>query len=38
LSEDDEKRVEKEIDRLMAEYQSQIEAMFAAKEKDILTI
>jgi ribosome recycling factor len=38
LSEDDEKRVEKEIDRLMADYQAQIEAIFAAKEKDILTI
>jgi ribosome recycling factor len=38
LSEDDEKRVEKEIDRLMADYQGQIEAIFAAKEKDILTI
>jgi ribosome recycling factor len=38
LSEDDEKRVEKEIDRLMADYQAQIEAVFAAKEKDILTI
>lgn len=38
LSEDDEKRVEKEIDRLMADYQGQIETIFAAKEKDILTI
>jgi ribosome recycling factor len=38
LSEDDEKRVEKEIDRLMSDYQGQIEAIFAAKEKDILTI
>jgi ribosome recycling factor len=38
LSEDDEKRVEKEIDRLMADYQGQIEAIFSAKEKDILTI
>lgn len=38
LSEDDEKRVEKEIDRLMVDYQGQIEAIFAAKEKDILTI
>jgi ribosome recycling factor len=38
LSEDDEKRVEKEIDRLMADYQAQIEAVFAANEKDILTI
>ena len=38
LSEDDEKRVEKEIDRLMGDYQSKIETIFAAKEKDILTI
>jgi ribosome recycling factor len=38
LSEDDEKRVEKEIDRLMGDYQTKIEAIFAAKEKDILTI
>lgn len=38
LSEDDEKRVEKEIDRLMSENQANLEALFAAKEKDILTI
>lgn len=38
LSEDDVKRVEKEIDRLMADYQAKIENAFAAKEKDILTI
>ena len=38
LSEDDVKRVEKEIDKLMADYQGKIEAIFAAKEKDILTI
>jgi ribosome recycling factor len=38
LSEDDVKRVEKEIDKLMADYQSQIESVFTAKEKDILTI
>lgn len=38
LSEDDEKRVEKEIDRLMSENQTKLEALFAAKEKDILTI
>ncbi len=38
LSEDDEKRVEKEIDRLMSENQAKLEAVFAAKEKDILTI
>ena len=38
LSEDDVKRVEKEIDQLMAGYQDQIEQIFKAKEKDILTI
>lgn len=38
LGEDDVKRVEKEIDRLMADYQEKIEAAFKAKEKDILTI
>lgn len=38
LSEDDVKAVEKEIDRLMTQNQTTIEAAFAAKEKDILTI
>ncbi len=38
LSEDDVKRVEKEIDRLMGEYQTKIDAAFKAKEQDILTI
>jgi ribosome recycling factor len=38
LSEDDVKRVEKEIDKLMADFQEKIEAAFKAKEKDILTI
>jgi ribosome recycling factor len=38
LSEDDVKRVEKEFDKLMADYQEKIEATFKAKEKDILTI
>lgn len=38
LSEDDVKRAEKEIDKLMAEYQDKIDATFKAKEKDILTI
>lgn len=38
LSEDDEKRIEKEIDRLMSENQTKLETLFAAKEKDILTI
>lgn len=38
LSEDDIKRVEKEFDKLIADYQGKIEAAFKAKEKDILTI
>ncbi len=38
LSEDDVKRIEKEFDKLMSEYQEKIEATFKAKEKDILTI
>jgi ribosome recycling factor len=38
LSEDDVKLVEKEIDRLVAEYNEKVEAAFKAKEKDILTI
>lgn len=38
LSEDDVKRVEKEIDTLMSTYQAKIDAAFSAKEKDILTI
>ncbi len=38
LSEDDVKAVEKEIDKLMAQYQEKIEAAFKAKEQDILTI
>lgn len=38
LSEDDVKRVEKEIDKLMSDHQARIEAIFSAKEKDILTI
>lgn len=38
LSEDDVKRIEKEIDALMAARQADIEAAFKAKEKDILTI
>jgi ribosome recycling factor len=38
LSEDDVKRVEKEIDGLMADFQGRIDAAFRAKEKDILTI
>jgi len=38
LSEDDVKRVEKDIDKLMADYQEKIETAFKAKEKDILTL
>lgn len=38
LSEDDVKRVEKDIDGLMSEYQDKIDAELKAKEKDILTI
>lgn len=38
LSEDDVKRVEKEIDHMMSEFQSMIDAELKAKEKDILTI
>lgn len=38
LSEDDVKRVEKEIDRLTRDYQDRVEAAFKDKEKDILTI
>src|SRR5919199_1997759 len=34
LSEDDVKRVEKDIDRLMGDFQNKIEAAFKAKEKD----
>lgn len=38
LSEDDVKHVEKEFDKLMADYQVRIDDAFKAKEKDILTI
>jgi ribosome recycling factor len=38
LSEDDVKRVEKEIDGFMAQRQADIDSIFKAKEKDILTI
>ncbi|MDB5177670.1 MAG: frr, ribosome recycling factor [Candidatus Saccharibacteria bacterium] len=38
LSEDDVKRIEKEIDGLMSEYNQKLEAAFRDKEKDILTI
>lgn len=38
LSEDDVKRIEKDIDHLMGKFQEQIEQLFKDKEKDILTI
>jgi ribosome recycling factor len=38
LSEDDVKRIEKEFDKLMADYQEKIEAAFKAQEKEILKI
>jgi len=38
LSEDDMKRIEKEIDGLMTEYQNKIDEELKSKEKDILTI
>ena len=38
LSEDDEKRVGKEIDKLMGDTQIRLDELFKAKEKDILTI
>lgn len=38
LSEDDVKRVEKEIDGLMSTYTSKIDELFKAKEQEILTI
>lgn len=38
LSEDDVKRIEKEVDKLMSDYQEKIDVAFKAKEKDILTI
>lgn len=38
ISEDDVKRVEKEIDRAMGENQDQLEQAFKVKEKDILTL
>lgn len=38
LSEDDVKRIEKEIDRLMGETQQRVDEAFKIKERDILTI
>lgn len=38
LSEDDYKRVEKEIDELMSRFQAKVEEVSKAKEKEILTI
>lgn len=38
LSEDDEKRVEKEVDKLIGDTQLRLDELFKSKEKDILTI
>ena len=38
LSEDDVKRIEKDIDKLMGDFQTKIDEAFKLKEKDILTI
>ncbi len=38
LSEDDVKRVEKEVDRLTAEFSGKVEAVTKAKEQEIMTI
>ena len=38
LGEDDVKRVEKEVDSLMSTMHDQVEAIFNAKEKDVLTV
>ena len=38
LSEDDVRAVEKEFDKLMAQYQAKIDEQFKAKEKEVLTI
>jgi len=38
LTEDDVKAVEKEIDKLLGDYQAKIDAAFKAKEKEILTL
>lgn len=38
MSEDDLKRVEKEVDQLMRQYQDKIDADFKEKEKEILTV
>lgn len=38
LSEDDVKRVEKSVDEIISKFQIQLDELFRAKEKDILTI
>lgn len=38
LSEDDVKRYEKDIDRIMGDFQEKLEQQFKAKEKEILTV
>lgn len=38
LSENDVVRIEKEVDKLMADYQSKIDETFKAKEKEVMTV
>ncbi|MFB6340055.1 ribosome recycling factor, partial [Staphylococcus aureus] len=38
ISEDDQKRIEQEIDKLMADFQEKIDNAFKQKEADILTV
>jgi len=38
MGEDDVARVEKEIDKLMAEYQTKIDALYGVKEKEVMTV
>ena len=38
LSENDVTRIEKEVDKLMADFQVKIEEIFKAKEKEVMTV
>lgn len=38
LSENDVARIEKEVDKLMGDFQAKIEAVFKAKEKEVMTV
>ena len=38
IGEDDYKRIEKEVDEIVAKTQSSIDEIFKAKEKDVLTV